>query len=175
MCFGDSMHAFAVVELLIGEGAQDRGQDQAGSMNPGQCPVQFDGPVHSGGRYFGSENGIRSAGVIQARSRYPERHMEVAAGCGTVPACGPVGNGERRHEGGERNQAQALMCSQHVRAAVEPCLILGASLSLTRGEAQILWPPALAIKVRSTVCLEPGLMVTAAVLGAKPSAETTIW
>ena len=36
-------------------------------------------------------------------------------------------------------------------------------------------PPALAVKARSIVCLEPGPMVTVTVLGAKPSAETTIW
>lgn len=141
--------------------------------------MQFDRSAYRARGYFGRKDGIVGAGVIKAGRSYPERHMEGAAGCCTVPACGPVGDGEGRYDGGERNQAQPLMrfsiCERRSSSAWSwalPWVRLGVRPKSSSVGA--FWPAAAAVKAKSIVWVDPGAMLTTAVFGGKPSAETTI-
>ena len=76
---GDSVDLFALAALIVGHGAEDRGEDHAGAVNERQRLVHQNGAARLGARHFRREDGERRGGEIESRGGGAESGVKFAA------------------------------------------------------------------------------------------------
>src|SRR5205807_5730707 len=137
VCAGGAMDPLAAAFLLVSHHPEDRRQNHAWTVNPGERLVQADGSPRWSARYLGSEDGIRGGSEIQAGSRAAQSGMQVACGRTGTPPSGHASGDYGRHQRSKGYQPKSLMNLQHVRPFIETCLFLSASLGLLWRESEI--------------------------------------
>ena len=145
VCGGDAVDLFAGVFLFVGHDAEDGGEDHAGAVDPLEIAVEADGTFGLDAGDFGSKGGEIGGGEVESGGQAAEGDMGIEVGGGwlgdglTVFAfCLGLRPGD---EGGEHgnggDESEGLVDLEHVCALVEQSLLLGATLGLRGGEAEI--------------------------------------